>query len=183
MADAGDDLLLAHEYDGIREYDNPLPGWWVGLWWATVLICFPYVAWFHWNDGNSIHDAYEAELAAYADLILQTYGDLQADEATILAYMDDPVAMGGMQSLFKARCALCHTADGSGGVGPNLTDEHWLNVKQLTDLLRVISEGVVAKGMPAWGEQLSNTQRVLLASFVAQLRRRPVAGKAPQGEP
>ncbi len=86
MSGPNEDLLLDHEYDGIREYDNPLPAWWVYTWLATVLICFPYVAWFHGMEGRTIQDEYEGELAEFAQAMIAAYGNLEADQDTILRY-------------------------------------------------------------------------------------------------
>ncbi len=182
MSDATKDPLLDHDYDGIREYDNPLPGWWVALFWGTILFALPYTAFFHGADGRSIGDDYESEVAAFAEQLIATYGNLHADVATIRQYMDDEVAMAGMASLFRSKCAQCHRADGTGNVGPNLTDRHWINVKALPDVFQTITKGVVAKGMPSWEDQLTETQRVLLSSYVTSLARNPKKGKAPQGD-
>jgi cytochrome c oxidase cbb3-type subunit 3 len=176
------DRVFDHEYDGIREYDNPMPAWWVWIFAASIIFCFPYVMWYHLGAGPSIHDGYEGELAAYAAQLLETYGELEPDAPTILSFMDDDVAMAGMASLFKSKCAQCHLADGSGSVGPNLTDDSWINVKTLTDIPNVITTGVDKKGMPRWGDTLTKTQIVLISSYVARLRGHPVPGKAPQGE-
>jgi len=176
------DKLFEHEYDGIREYDNPMPGWWVLIFWGTILFCFPYLAWYHVGVGPSIHDKYQAELAAYAQQLLDTYGELEADEPTMLRFMDDDIAMTGMASLFKGKCAQCHLADGSGNVGPNLTDDHWINVKTMADIPTTIRDGVIAKGMPSWEGKITETEIVLLAAYVARLRRTPLPGKAAQGD-
>jgi cytochrome c oxidase cbb3-type subunit 3 len=178
-----DERVLDHDYDGIREYDNPLPGWWVFLFWATTLFCFPYFLRYHFGEGETIFAAYEAEQAEHAERLLATYGDLQPDAATIVSFARDEVAMAGMAGLFRAKCAQCHRADGSGMVGPNLTDDRWLHVKQVEDIAGVLAKGVTLKGMPAWKDQLSPTQIVLMSAYVASLRAAPVPGKEPQGEP
>ncbi|MBT8484100.1 MAG: cytochrome C oxidase Cbb3 [Phycisphaerales bacterium] len=177
-----DDRLLDHEYDGIREFDNPLPGWWVWIFVGSILICFPYVMWYHLGEGSSVHDAYEAELAAYAEQLMATYGELTADDATIRSYMDDDIAMSGMARLFRSKCAQCHMADGSGNIGPNLTDDAWLHVTELADIAQVVRAGVPDKGMTAWEGRLSETQIVLVSAYVAQLSRNPIGGKPPQGD-
>ena len=145
------DKLFDHEYDGIREYDNPMPAWWVWMFVLSVLFAFPYVLWYHIGNGPSILDALEAEQAAYAEKLLATYGDLSVDEPTILRMMEDENAMLAMKGLFKGKCSQCHLADGSGSVGPNLTDDHWKNVKGVVDIAEVIRTGITTKGMPAWG--------------------------------
>ncbi|MBK6942262.1 MAG: cytochrome C oxidase subunit III, partial [Planctomycetes bacterium] len=62
-------------------------------------------------------------------------------------------------------------------------DDRWINVKSVTDITTVIRDGVVLKGMPTWKDQLSDTQIVLLASYVTKLAQSPKPGKEPQGEP
>lgn len=181
MSEVERDKLFDHAYDGIREYDNPMPGWWVWMFWLTIIFCIPYVMWYHIGLGPSVEDDYQGELAAYAQQLMETYGELEPDEATILRFMDDPVAMTGMSGLFKSKCAQCHLADGSGNVGPNLTDDQWINVKELTDIYTILQEGVVAKGMPKWEGKLTKTEMVLLSAYVAQLRRDPLPGRPAQG--
>ncbi|MEO0651777.1 MAG: cbb3-type cytochrome c oxidase N-terminal domain-containing protein [Planctomycetota bacterium] len=179
---AFDDNLMDHEYDGIREYDNPLPAWWSWTWIATIVFCIPYVMWFHLGEGPSIHDNLEQEKADFAALMMEQYGDLEADPATIAKYMHDDIAMAGMRNEFETNCARCHRADGGGLSGPNLTDDSWLHVGQIADIAQVISNGVPEKGMPSWSGALTDTQIVLMAAYVAQLREKPIGdGKAPQG--
>jgi cytochrome c oxidase cbb3-type subunit 3 len=173
--------LMDHEYDGIREYDNPLPAWWTWTWIATIVFCVPYVFWYHLGEGPSLDDKYQAELEAFAAKLVETYGDLEATPETIASFMHDPVAMSGMASQFRGKCAQCHLEDGSGQVGPNLTDDAWLHVSDLTDIVKVLQEGVPQKGMPAWGDQFTDTQLVLMAAYVASLREAPKDGKEPQG--
>ena len=182
MSDGVENPLLDHDVDGIREYDNPLPGWWVALFWVTTVFAFPYYLFFHATPGRTIHDEYDAEVAAKAARLIATYGNLANEEPTIQKYMHDPIAMSGMNSVFKAKRAQCHAADGGGGVGPNLTDDFYINVKTMTDIANVIRVGVPLKGMPTWGGQLSETEIVLMSSYIAQLRGKPITGKAPQGE-
>ena len=181
-----EDRLLDHEYDGIMEYDNPLPGWWKGIFIGSIIFCIPYVMWYHLGQGASIEENYERELAAYQEAVLQQYGLLEDDQATILKYMADEGAMASMASLFKGKCAQCHRADGSGDIGPNLTDASWIHVKVIADISPILRAGIPDKGMPAWGSKLSQTEIVLLSSYVAYLRSRPIeppAGKAAQGTP
>lgn len=180
--DVEQEKLFDHEYDGIREFDNPMPRWWVYIFVGSILFCFPYVAWYHYGDGQSVQEAYEAEIAAFAERLIAQYGELKPDRDTLLAYMDDDTAMAGMSQLFKGKCAPCHLASGAGNVGPNLTDDRWINVRRITDIPGILRSGVVTKGMPAWSEQLTDTQIVLLSSYVARLTRDPQPGRPAEGE-
>ena len=88
----------------------------------------------------------------------------------------------GMAGLFKGNCGACHAADGGGGVGPNLTDDAYINIKELGDIHGLLERGVLAKGMPAWKGQLNDNQLVLMAAYVARLRgTTPASARAPQG--
>jgi cytochrome c oxidase cbb3-type subunit 3 len=176
------DKLFDHEYDGIREYDNPMPGWWVWLFVGSVLFCLPYTMWYHFGKGPSIHEKLDAEIAAYGQQLMEQYGDLEATAGNITSMMDNEPAMAAMDSLFKGRCAACHQANGSGSTGPNLTDDYFINVNEITDIADILRDGVVERGMPAWGEQLTPTQIVLLSAYVANMRGQNLPGKAPQGK-
>jgi cytochrome c oxidase cbb3-type subunit III len=177
------DVLLDHGYDGIREYDNPMPGWWVWLFVGTIVFSFLYVLYYHVGIGPSIHARLEAEKAAYGEMIIDRFGQLTPDEQTIAMLMRDENVMNSMAGLYRGRCAQCHAANGSGGVGPNLTDDYYLRVRTLPDIARIISQGVVDRGMPAWEDQFSETQIVLLSAYVAQLRgTNPGRGTEAQGE-
>lgn len=177
------DKLFDHAYDGIQEYDNPMPSWWLWLFGLSVIFAFPYIVYYHYGAGLTIEEQWQAEQEAYAASLLERYGELEPDRATLLAYKDDELAMSGIAGLFRGRCAQCHVADGSGNVGPNLTDDHWVNVERVTDIPEIIRDGLVAKGMPAWGDRMTETQIVLLSSYVAYLAENPIDGKAPEGEP
>jgi len=184
MSDSTYDELLDHEYDGIREYDNPTPGWWHLIFWASILVCFPYVLFWHFSPmGWSEHEGYDASVAAYYRAQFAKFGDLTADEATIAGLMANENYMNSVAGTFIGKCASCHGQDGKGLVGPNLTDDAYINVKSLPDIYKTINEGVTLKGMPAWGRQLPNTEVVLLSAYVASLRGSgDGGGKAPEGE-
>jgi cytochrome c oxidase cbb3-type subunit 3 len=176
--------LLDHEYDGIREYDNPTPGWWHMIFFATVLFCFPYVVWYHLSPlSNSIHEAYEADVAEFFRQQFAKFGDLEPDVETIAGLAANPDYMSAVAGTFLGKCANCHGPNGEGLVGPNLTDDAYINVQTLPDIYTVLRDGVVVKGMPAWGRQMQETELVLLSAYVASLRGKDVSGgRAPEGE-
>jgi cytochrome c oxidase cbb3-type subunit 3 len=170
-------------HDGIRQKDNPIPRWWKWLFALTVIWGLLYAGWHVVGGGTTPREAYEAELTARAEQRTAAYGTLVADEATILAHMNDEATMRGMRNLFLSKCAPCHRADGGGSIGPNLTDEYWLRVKNVTDIAQIIREGVAEKGMPGWQGVLTETQITLLSAYVAQLQRHPAShGKGAEGQ-
>lgn len=146
------DQLLDHAYDGIREYDNPLPGWWVMLFVLTVVFSAFYVAYYFTPiEARSIQAAYATELAADDLKQLAAIGqDLSANEDALVEYMGNPKFVGMGRAIFQANCKSCHGAEGQGLVGPNLTDDYYKNVKMLGDIPDVIANGANNGAMPSW---------------------------------
>jgi len=178
----GEPLLLAHEADGIREYDNPMPFWWSAIFWGTIVFSGLYAMYYMIGVGPSVQADYENDMSSFFQEQAAKLGDLKPTELTILSLANDPKMMQAGAGLFKANCAVCHGADGGGGTGPNLCDDSFLNVKKPEDIFTVISGGIVQKGMPAWSARFGEAQMVLLSAYVAHLRgTAPAAPKAPQG--
>jgi cytochrome c oxidase cbb3-type subunit 3 len=176
-------LLLAHDADGIREYDNPMPFWWSALFWGTFVYSVLYAGYYMIGVGPGVRRDYQDELSAFYQEQAAKLGDLKPTFETIRKLADDPRMMQAAAGIFRANCTTCHAADGGGGTGPNLCDGAYLNVKQATDIFKVLDKGVVAKGMPAWGQRFGEAQLVLMSAYVARLRgTTPAAPKPPQGE-
>ncbi|MDZ4852328.1 MAG: cbb3-type cytochrome c oxidase N-terminal domain-containing protein [Pirellulaceae bacterium] len=177
---------LGHHYDGIQEYDNPLPGWWKGAFWLTIVFSILYLGYFHAGaSGRSIEEQYLLSFAENTKKQYAEIGDLESNQETILAYMKQPkwVNVGGV--IFKQNCVSCHGSDGGGNVGPNLCDDQYKHVQKLTDIFKVINDGVAGGAMPAWGARLGHkNDTVLVAVYVASLRgSKPTSPKAPDGSP
>ncbi|MBI1226077.1 MAG: c-type cytochrome [Bacteroidetes bacterium] len=178
------DIDLGHDYDGIRELDNKLPPWWLGMFYLSIVFAVIYLFAFHLSDiGKSPREEYENDMKvakAEVNAYLATVADA-VDENNVVALTDpQEISMGA--SIFSANCASCHGQKGEGGVGPNMTDDYWLHGGGIKNVFHTITNGVPDKGMIAWGEQLraSDIQRV--ASFLLTLRgTNPPNPKAPQG--
>lgn len=185
MSDSSDkELLLDHNYDGIQEYDNPLPGWWSALFIGTTLFAVFYLMYMHSGvPGRSMQDEYDAEAAEIFEQRFAELGELSPDRETILKYMEDPKWLKVGESVFKTNCVSCHAEGGLGNVGPNLTDDAWKNVKSVEDIAKVISDGAAGGAMPAWRNRLSHVNQIVLtAAYVASLRgSAPGQGKPPEG--
>lgn len=178
------EILTDHSYDGIQEYDNPLPGWWKFLFWLSIIFAPLYWVYFHFGtEGRTIHDEYERHMADIFELRFEEIGELEADRDTILEYMKKPKWLAVGAVVFKTNCVSCHGADGEGTVGPNLTDDHWKNVNKVEDIAKVIAEGAAQGSMPAWKNRLSHqNQIVLTAAYIAAMRENPVKGtRGPEG--
>lgn len=178
--------LLDHEYDGIQEFDNPTPGWWVMLFILTVVFAGFYTAfYFAPIESRSIYAAYDSDKAENDAQEMALLGDLGSDETSLLSYMQNPKYVGIGRAIFKSSCVSCHGADGQGLVGPNLTDNKYKNVKQLTDLTQVISNGANNGAMPGWAKgsnALKPSQIVVVAAYVASLRGQNLTGPGVAGD-
>lgn len=180
-----DPTVLTHEYDGIREYDNPTPGWWHAIFWGTVLFSLLYFTFWHTSPlAWSIEDSWKAAQTREYAKIFGSLGTLEGDEATLVSMMNDPRMMDVARGTFEGNCAACHGRDGGGINGVNLTDEYYKNVSSLTDLYRIVSDGAANGAMPAWRNRLSQNERVIVAAYVASLRgSTPASGRGPEGNP
>lgn len=180
------DLLMHHEYDGIRELDNVLPPWWVWLFYATIVWGVVYLVNVHvikvWPDQET---EYELEMAqAKADI--EAYLALQAaavDENTVVALTDAATLATG-RNIFVEFCKACHGDQGEGNaVGPNLTDEYWLHGGSINDVFRTIKYGVAEKGMQSWKNELNPQEIQAVSSYIMSIQGSdPPNAKEPQGE-
>jgi cytochrome c oxidase cbb3-type subunit 3 len=182
---ADDQVILGHKYDGIREYDNPMPGWWVALFVGSVLVMPFYglgVHVFDWFDTYEENLAQaQAELAAQRDAY-RARGGFDASPVALAEYAEDPTFVAAGQANF-AVCAACHGQRGEGLIGPNLTDAYWIHGSSPADVYEMLEVGVPEKGMPAWDSQFSEEERAQITAFVLSLKNTDVpGGKAPEGE-
>ena len=179
-----DALLTGHSHDGIVVYDNPVPSWWKFLFVTCVLFgALSFLYHISGQAGRSVHDQYNSHLASILEVRFKEIGDLTADKATILEYMNDkPEWLAVGKATYQANCVSCHGANGGGLVGPNLTDDYWKNVRSVDGIARVLENGAGNGAMPAWKSRFSHpNQLVLTAAYVASLRANPVKGKSPEG--
>lgn len=180
------DELLDHEYDGIREYDNPLPGWWTAIFIGSCVFSLLYLVHYEWGGlGLSTVEAYEEEMAIVAAKRAEEALALGEVTPEILeTVMTDSAGMAEAAQLFVTHCGVCHGNRGEGKIGPNLTDDHWLHGAELMDFYGAVSKGFTDKGMPAWERSLRRDEVLRLAAYVGTLRgTHAPGGKAPEGKP
>lgn len=178
------DMLIEHDYDGIQELDNPIPGWFMYLFYVTIVFATCYLLIYHvFGAGQLQYDEYKTEMAQ-ADIAKKIYLSKQAnrvDENTVKLISDAKVLASG-QLIFQQSCMPCHGDHAQGNVGPNLTDDYWLHGGKINEVFKTIKYGVLAKGMPTWEKQLSAKQISDVANYVKSLHgTNPAGAKAPQG--
>lgn len=154
------DQVLGHadEADGIEEYDNPLPDWWLGLFWFTIIWAFAYTLHYHFIAERSQEKALAAELAA-AD------ARWPAGATTAEFVVTEELAAAG-KAVYQTNCVACHGLNMEGGIGVALNDGEWLHGGSPAEVLHTIAEGVPAKGMPAWSGILGAERVRQVAAYV-----------------
>jgi cytochrome c oxidase cbb3-type subunit 3 len=174
------DRDTGHEYDGIREFDNPLPNWWLATFVITVVFGYAYWMHFHVARSGALQAAeYQAELAEAAKRDAQTK---PVTDDLLVNLSHDPGTVDNGRGLFVTHCSACHLTGGEGKIGPNLTDAFWLHGGKPTDILKTVQGGVVEKGMPAWQPTLGSERVRALVAFVESRRNSNApGGKEPQG--
>ena len=179
-----EDVMLDHNYDGIRELDNSLPPWWVAMFYITIVIGVVYFAYYHYyNIGLSSSEEYAIEMER-AEIMKTRFLAKQAnliDESNVVALTDEASLAQGA-ALYKSTCVACHGQLGEGGIGPNMTDEYWLHGGDMKSIFATIKYGVPAKGMIAWKDQLGPSDIHKVASYLMTLKgTNPPNAKAAQG--
>lgn len=184
---SAEDRIRDHEYDGIQEYDNPVPAWWNWIFIGSAVFSIAYFVYFHLGSGEGVIAAYEREVAAIEaarpkpDPASLAAGPGQTEEK-LAALMSDAAAVEKGKAKYMVVCFACHGAEGGGLVGPNLTDDHWIHGQgTLLDIHKVVREGVIEKGMAAWEKQMPPEELDAVVAFVGTLRNTNKPGKPPEG--
>lgn len=178
------DVLLDHDYDGIKELDNALPPWWKYGFYITIVVAVIYIFNFHvMGNGKNPTEEYLAEMQT-AKIEKEAY-DAQnkdkIDENNVPKA--DAAGLAAAKEIFTSKCWACHGKAGEGGAGPNLTDDYWLHKGSLNDVYRSIKNGYPDKGMQSWATVYTPKEMSYLASFVKSLHgTNPPNPKAPQGD-
>ena len=179
-----EDILLDHDYDGIKELDNALPPWWKWGFYITVVVAVIYFVRFHvLETGPTPEQEYNTEMSMAAAQMeeYRKKSNNMVDEKTVT--MADAAGIADGKQIFQKSCFMCHGSNGEGSVGPNLTDDFWLHGGSINDVFKTIKYGVTDKGMQAWEKTYSPSQIKNLASYIKSLRgTNPANAKAPQGE-
>lgn len=178
------DMLLDHDYDGIKELDNALPPWWKYGFYITIVVAVFYIFKFEvWHTGMNPTQEYAEEMSAakiQTDAYLASAKE-NVDENSVVQ-LDAAGAAAGKE-IFTKTCVACHLAEGQGSVGPNLTDEYWIHGGGVKDIFKTIKYGYPDKGMQSWQTTYSPVQMQQLATYIRTLKgTNPPNPKAPQGD-
>ncbi|MGM1057072.1 MAG: cbb3-type cytochrome c oxidase N-terminal domain-containing protein [Bacteroidota bacterium] len=179
------EIIMDHDYDGIRELDNKLPPWWIYGFYATIIWAFGYMAYYHIFDGTTQAEEYQAEMAQ-ARVEIEEYKKNAPDliDASTVALLTDEADLSAGSKIYNVNCVACHRADGGGGIGPNLTDDYWIVDGDIAGVYTVISEGGrPGKGMISWKQDLKPSEIAQVASYILSLHgSNPPDPKEAEGE-
>lgn len=180
-----DEIILDHNYDGIKELDNNLPPWWVYGFYATIIFGVIYMIRFHVFNDYTQTEEYETEVAE-AKIAIEEYKKTAKDlvDVNTVTLLTDAADLSAGKAIFATNCVACHKADGGGGIGPNLTDKYWILGGGIKNIFRTISEGGRdGKGMVAWKQTLKPAEMAQVASYIVTLGgTTPAEPKEAQGE-
>lgn len=185
-AERPDDPLTDHSYDGIQEYDNPMPRWWLYIFYATILYSLLYVLnvpGIGIGAGRMANYERDMEAARVQRAAVEAKAPKpEVSETLLRSIASDPARLADGRATFTTTCATCHAADGGGNIGPNLTDKYWLRGGHPMEVHATVTHGALDKGMPAWGEVYTPDQIVNVVGYVLTLRgTHPAQPKPPQG--
>lgn len=178
-----EDRLLDHDYDGVREYDNPLPRWWLIIFYGTIAWAGVYVPYYLAGPGPSPEESYAAEMKE-AEALYKKPEPKKLSGSDLAALAKDPEALALGKTVYTKNCVPCHAPDGGGLVGPNFTDYYAIHGEDLASIVHTIQEGVPAKGMIPWKTVLKPEEVHAVAVYVKAFEgTTPKNPKAPEGKP
>lgn len=170
--DTETEKTMGHSFDGIEEYDNPLPKWWYYLFVGTCVFALGYLALYPglgnykgllgWTQHGQWDEEMQVADAKYGEL----YAQFEETPVEELAQNEQAMRMG--QRLYANNCAVCHGSAGRGSVGfPNLTNDDWLWGGTPEDILKTLHDGRQGN-MPAKGvmPNMTATQVDQVVNFV-----------------
>lgn len=180
------DIMLDHNYDGIRELDNHLPPWWKWLFYGTIVFSVVYLIFYHLSDTLPLPlQEYEQELTLAEEQArkLKASNPVAAIDETNVQLLTDASALADGKTTFLNNCASCHRKDGGGDIGPNLTDEYWKHGGSIQDIFKVVRHGVQGTNMIAWEGFISPEKMQNVSNYVLTLQgTNPENPKKPEGE-
>ena len=162
------EIILDHNYDGIKELDNDLPPWWLYGFYATIIFAAIYLARFHIFNADDQFEEYDIAYAE-AQREIEAYKKTAKNlvDVNTVEVLTESADLNAGKAIFTQNCVACHKADGGGGIGPNLTDAHWILGGGIKNVFNTISEGGRAgKGMVPWKTELKPLEMAQVASYV-----------------
>ncbi len=163
-----------HDFDGIQEFDNPMPNWWLGILVGSIIFAFGYWAVMHeYTERRDPGRELTAQMDRAAQEAAKNAGVL--NNGILWSMSRDAKVLQAGKEVYLVSCAPCHLPDLNGAIGPNLRDEVWIHGGQPMDLLKIVTEGVAVKGMPTWGPMLGRQKIAEVVAYLLSFHQAPSA--------
>ncbi len=165
--DKNKNLELDHEYDGIKEYDHPLPKWWLITFYLTVIFGIGYFSYYILGKGPTLRDEFSRDLKvhqAVKDKYMEKLQEFDMNQFEKI-YADSAAIQYG-ESLFTANCQSCHAQGGQGDIGPNLTDKFWMFSMGNPETTYPFILSGSSNGMPSWSDKLDKDDIYSVLAYV-----------------
>lgn len=177
-------LLLDHSYDDIQELNHPLPFWWAATFYGGIIFGALYIMYYQFGGGPSLRQEFNKDYAFIAAKVEEFKKQESQFNPETYASFSTPEQIKKGEEVFTNNCVACHLEKGAGDIGPNLTDNFWINTKGTPETnYPIVFNGVVENGMPNWSEVLSKEEIYQVVAYVQTLHHTfTPKGKAPQGE-
>ncbi len=176
-------LLLNHDYDGIQEFDYPLPNWWKLSFVLTVIFSVPYAIYYLAMGGPTLNDELIQDMASLNKVRTAYAVKMAKFDTDAYSAFEGPegIALGAV--VYEDNCLSCHEEKGKGDIGPNLTDAYWIHAKgTASTVYEVVLNGREDKGMPTWKEDLTKDEILQVVSYLMSIKNTNVeGGKEQQG--
>jgi len=171
------EIILDHNYDGIRELDNRLPPWWIYLFYITIVFGVVYLVRFHIFNDYDQQTEFEQEMAQ-ARIAIEEYKKTAKDlvDVNTVELLTEASDLNAGKVIFEGNGAVC--------IGPNLTDDYWILGGGIRNVFNTVSEGGRSgKGMVAWKTSLKPGEMAQVSSYILSLHgTTPANPKDPEGE-
>lgn len=184
MSEQHADVPLDHSFDGIQEYDNRLPNWWLFTLYGSIVFSVGY--WLFYETfavGRTQDQAWQREEELAAQAQIEREMGQEVTEESLLLMTKVPAQVEAGARIFQQKCVQCHGPLGGGDIGPNLTDDSWLHGPAPLQIYGTVMNGVLDKGMQAWKDQLGPVRVRQVVAHLLSIQGTNVKGKAPQGRP
>ena len=169
-------ILRDHVVDGIREYDQRLPKWWLMILFGVIFFSIIYWVVQDQHDfSGQRHAQLEERLAAIETKRMENSIDV-TDNARFWEMSENTEFVSAGKEIYDANCVACHGQNLGGGIGVNLVDNEWKHGSAPSDIYTTIRDGVPEKGMQAWESLLGQKRMAQVVAYILSHHERPASG-------
>ncbi len=179
-----DHIIQGHDYDGIQELNNPLPGWWLMTFYITIVFSVVYYSYYTFFGGLTSDQELAQKMSVIRAEQQAQVATSEKSEEYYLSLLDKPEVIEAGKNEYMLKCMPCHGNLGQGLIGPNFTDDYWIHGNgSITAILEVANNGVPDKGMVPWRGVIPEETLEAVSAYIYTLRgTNPTGAKPPQGE-